>query len=238
MTQQHHRAPVRYATELVGTMLLIVIGCGSAMISAATHRFGLPGIALAFGGVVAGIVLLFGHVSGAHINPAVTIVLATRRRFPWRDVAPYVAAQCIGGVIGAQAMQWLAHRFASDSFATVSLASTTVPSVSVTAALLIEGGWSALLGLAVFTLGDIKRAHTLFAPAFVGTVVFFGALLTGSVTGGSFNPARSLGPAIVTGTWTAHWIYWVAPIVGMWLASQLYSLVASRFHTLRSSPHI
>lgn len=237
MTQLHHRAAVRYAAEVAGTALLIVVGCGSAMVSAATHRFGSPGIALAFGGVVAVIILLFGHISGAHINPAVTIVLATRRRFPWREVSPYLVSQCVGAVLGAQLLHLLAQRLAGASFATVLLASTTVPSVSVTNALLIEGGWSALLGLAVFTLGDIKRAHALFAPAFVGTVVFFGALLTGSVTGGSFNPARSLGPAIVTGTWTAHWIYWVAPIGGMLLASQLYSLVAPRVDAWRSSPH-
>ena len=92
-----------------------------------------------------------------------------------------------------------------------------------------EAAGTALLALSIFALSDLKRAHVSLAPLLVGTVVFLGALLTGAVTGGSFNPARSLGPAIVTNTWTTHWIYRVAPIGGMVIASQLYTLPTPRF---------
>src|SRR4051812_26835910 len=99
--------PRRCAVESLGTFVLVVIGAGSVMVAARTHAFGQTGIALAFGLAVTLIVASSGHSSGAHINPAVTIGLSSVGRFPWRDAAPYVAAQCVGAVFGSVVLAWL-----------------------------------------------------------------------------------------------------------------------------------
>lgn len=184
------------------------------MVSAKTHAFGHSGVALAFGLAVTLCVAALGHLSGAHINPAVTIGFWSVRRFPGREVIPYVAAQCLGAIGASAVLVWL--------LGPVGHLGATVPGLSIARSFLVEMGYTGLLGFVIMGVATDERASPSIAPFAIGATVFAGALVTGPLTGGSFNPARSLGPAVVGGIWTAHWLYWVAPICGMVAAMHLY----------------
>lgn len=198
----------RYAAEFIGTSILVAIGPGAVMVAASTNAFGHLGVALAFGLAVTFIVASTGRIGGAHINPAVTLGFWATRQFPTRDVIPYIVAQCAGAVAASVACGWL--------LGPVGDFGATVPAVSTLRALAIEGGYSAILGLVIVGVGGSPAA-----PFAIGATVFAGALVTGPLTGGSFNPARSLGPAVAGGIWTAHWLYWMAPILGVWTGMRL-----------------
>ena len=129
------------------------------------------------------------------------------RRFPARDVAPYMAAQCVGAVAAAFALRWLLEP--------VGGLGATVPTVSLGRAFAVEFGYSAILAFVIMGVATDERAPAAVAPFALGATVFAGALVTGPLTGGSFNPARSLGPAVAGGGWTARWVYWLAPTLGM-----------------------
>ena len=204
----------RYAAEAIGTAALVAVGPGAAMVSASTHAFGHTGVALAFGLVITFVVAATGHLGGAHINPAVTIAFWSVRRFPGREVAPYVLAQCLGATAAAFALRWI--------LGPVGGLGATVPALSLGRAFVVELGYSGLLAFVIMGVATDERAPAGIAPFALGATVFAGALVTGPLTGGSFNPARSLGPALAGGGWTAHWIYWVAPIAGMIAAMHVY----------------
>ena len=204
----------RYAAEALGTFALVAIGPGAVMVAAKTSAFGVQGVALAFGLVITIVVAATGHLGGAHINPAVTIGFWSVRRFPGRDVAPYVLAQCVGAITASAALSWL--------LGPVGNFGATIPALSLGRSFAIEAGYSALLGFVIMGVATDARTPASVAPFAIGAAVFAGALVTGPLTGGSFNPARSLGPAVVGGIWTAHWLYWAAPILGMTLAIRLY----------------
>lgn len=204
----------RCLAEGVGTGILVALGCGAIMVEEQTHAFGHSGIASAFGLAVALVVGATGHVGGAHINPAVTIGLWSAGRHPGREVAPYVAAQLTGAVVASAALVWLLGPVAS--------AGATLPSVGLAQAAAIEGGFTAVLGLVIMGVALDPRGPASLAPILLGATVCLGALVTGPLTGGSFNPARSFGPALVTGTWRAHWLYWVAPVLGMIVGLKAY----------------
>ena len=204
----------RYAAEAIGTFALVAVGPGAVMVSASTHAFGHTGVALAFGLVIAFVVAATGHLSGAHINPAVTIGFWSVRRFPAREVMPYVVAQCAGATASALTLRWI--------LGPVGALGATVPALSLGRAFAVEFGYSALLAFVIMGVATDERAPAGVAPFALGATVFAGALVTGPLTGGSFNPARSLGPAFAGGGWTAHWLYWLAPIAGMVSAMHLY----------------
>jgi aquaporin NIP len=207
----------RLGAEAVGTFMLVAVGPGAAMVAASTHAFGHAGVALAFGLVIAFVVAAIGHLSGAHINPAVTLAFWSVRRFPARDVIPYIAAQCAGATAAAFVLRWLLGPVADIG--------ATVPSISVGRAFAVEAGYSAFLAFVIMGVATDERAPAGVAPFALGATVFAGALVTGPLTGGSFNPARSMGPAIAGGAWTAHWLYWLAPVAGMVVAMHLYDLL-------------
>jgi MIP family channel proteins len=204
----------RYTAEAIGSFALTIVGPGAIMVSATTHAFGHVGIALAFGLVIAFVVAATGHLGGAHINPAVTIAFWSVRRFPARDVVPYVAAQCAGATIGAMGLLHV--------LGPVGGLGVTVPSITLGRAFGVELVYSALLAFVIMGVATDERSPAGVAPFALGATVFAGALVTGPLTGGSFNPARSFGPALVAGSWTAHWLYWLAPIMGMIAAMHLY----------------
>lgn len=204
----------RYLAEFIGTFILVAIGPGAAMVAASTHAFGHPGVALAFGLVVTLCVASLGHLSGAHINPAVTIGFWSVRRFQARDVVPYVIAQCLGAIAASAVLVWL--------LGPVGNFGATVPAISTARAFAVEAGYTAILGLVIMGVATDARTPPAIAPFAIGSTIFAGALVTGPLTGGSFNPARTLGPAIVGGVWTAHWLYWVAPVLGMIVAMRTY----------------
>ena len=187
------------------------------MVAARTHAFGHAAIALAFGLAVTIIVAGAGHLSGAHVNPAVTIGFWSIGRFPSRDVLPYIAAQCIGAILGSAFLLWVLGNVASMG--------GTVPAIPVPQAFAVEMGFSGLLAFVIMSVATDDRGSASHAPLVLGATVFAGALVTGPITGGSFNPARSLGPAVFSGDWTSHWLYWAAPILGMLLAMRLYEML-------------
>lgn len=197
----------RYVAEALGTFMLVAIGPGAAMVAAKTHAFGHTGVALAFGLAVTLVVAFSGHLGGAHINPAVTIGFWSLRRFPGRDVLPYVIAQCAGGIAASFALGWILGP--AGAFG------ATVPALPLAQSFAVEAGYTAILGFVIMGVATDERTPASVAPFAIGATVFAGALVTGPLTGGSFNPARTLGPAVAGGIWTAHWLYWAAPIVGM-----------------------
>ena len=204
----------RLAAEALGTFMLVALGPGAVMVAAKTHAFGQLGIALAFGAVVGITVAATGHVGGAHINPAVTIGFWSVRRFPGYLVAPYVAAQCVGAVAASFVLRAI--------LGPIGQLGATTPAISPARAFAVEAGYSAILGFVIAAVATDERASKQLAPVVIGATVFLGALVTGPLTGGSFNPARSLGPAIAGGIWTAHWLYWIAPIGGVVAAMRGY----------------
>ena len=204
----------RWAAEALGTFALVAVGPGAAMVAARTGAFGHTGVALAFGLVVTLVVAATGHLGGAHVNPAVTIALWSVRRFPGREVLPYVVAQCAGAVAASLALRWVLGDAGGHG--------ETVPALTVGRTFAVEAGYSALLAFSIRAVATDERAQAAAAPFVVGATVFAGALVTGPLTGGSFNPARTLGPAVAGGVWTAHWLYWAAPILGMVAAVHAY----------------
>jgi len=205
----------RFVAEFVGTFALVAIGPGAVMVAASTHAFGQVGIALAFGLVITLCVASTGHVSGAHINPAVTIGFWSIGRFPIHDVVPYLVAQCTGAIAAAGFLRWVLGPIANLG--------ATVPALALPQAFAVEMGYSALLAFVIMGVATDDKSPPAVAPFAIGATVGAGALVTGPLTGGSFNPARSLGPAVVSGVWAAHWLYWVAPIAGMIAAMRLYA---------------
>ena len=215
MTQTSHLK--RYAAELFGTFALVAIGAGSVMVSAQTHAFGHIGASLAFGLVVTIIVASSGHLGGAHVNPAVTLGFWSIGRFPSRDVVPYVVSQCIGAIAASSLLGWI--------LGPVGNFGATVPSLPLAQAFVVEMGFSGVLAFVIMGVATDRRTPPSVAPFAIGATVCVGALVTGPLTGGSFNPARSLGPAVAGATWTEHWLYWIAPIAGMMCAMRLYDLL-------------
>ena len=203
----------RHVAECMGTAVLVLVGTGAAMVATSTHAFGHAGVSLAFGAIVCVLVAALGTISGAHLNPAVTVALWSIGRFPRREVPPYLLAQCLGAV-GAS----LALRAALGS---VGRMGATIPTIGVARSLAVEGVYSAILATGIALLALDPRTPRSLPPLAIGAAVFVGALVTGPLTGGSFNPARSLGPAIVGQEWQGHWLYWVGPIAGMLLGARL-----------------
>jgi MIP family channel proteins len=207
----------RCLAEFLGTFTLVVLGPGAIMVAERTHAFGHTGVSIAFGLAVALVIAAVGHISGAHINPAVTIGLWSVRRFRGSDVTAYVVAQCAGAVLASGLSGWVLGPVASYG--------VTVPSLTLGRAFVVELGYSALLGFVIVALSSDDRAPGPLAALLIGATVFAGALVTGPLTGGSFNPARSFGPAVMSGRWNAHWLYWAAPIVGMLASMRLYDFL-------------
>jgi MIP family channel proteins len=204
----------RAIAEAIGTFFLVLIGTGSIIMDDVSGGgVGLLGVALSFAFVILAMIYAVGHLSGAHINPAVTIGFWSIGRFPSRDAAVYVLAQCAGAVLASIVLGALLDP---------PVFGQTVPTVGTGAAFGVEWLLSFALMFVVVAVATDDRVATGFAGLAVGLVVGFDILVGGFLTGGSMNPARSLGPAVASGEWTAHWIYWLAPIAGMVAAAWTY----------------
>ena len=176
---------------------------------------GHVGVALSFAFVVTAMVYALGHVSGAHINPAVTIAFWSVRRFPLSDVVPYVAAQCAGATMASLILMGI--------LGPAGKLGATLPAVGWPKAFLVEWLLSFVLMLVIMAVATDDRVPEGIAGVAVGLTVGFCALMGGPLTGASMNPARSLGPAVAGSLWIAHWLYWVAPITGMIAAAWTYN---------------
>jgi aquaporin NIP len=209
----------RALAEAVATFALVFAGCGAIVVDAERDQaLGTVGIAAVFGLVILAMVYATGHLSGAHLNPAVTLAFTAARHFPLRDAAAYVPAQLVGAVGGA-----LVLRLAWDG--TPADLGATVPSVGTGSALVYELVLTAMLMFVVVAVATDTRAVGSAAAIAIGATVGLDALFGGDVTGASMNPARSFGPALVSGTWTDFWIYVVGPVVGALVGAALYQAI-------------
>lgn len=223
----------RFAAELIGTFWLVLGGCGSAVLAAAFPQvgIGLLGVAFAFGLTVLTMAYAIGHVSGCHLNPAVTVGLWTGGRFPTKDVIPYIIAQVVGAIIAAFLLYLIASGKAGFDLAKSGLAANGFGDHS-------PGGYSLTAGLiteVVMTfmflfiiLGSTHgKAPAGFAPIAIGLGLTLIHLISIPVTNTSVNPARSTGPALVVGGWALQqlWLFWVAPIAGAILSGLAYRVV-------------
>ena len=211
----------RLGAEAIGTFWLVFGGCGSAVLAAAFPEvgIGLVGVSLAFGLTVLTMAYAVGHISGCHLNPAVTVGLWAGGRFPAGEVLPYIAAQVVGGVVGAGILYLIASGAAGFDIAG-GLASNGYGEHS-------PGGYSLLSGLVaelvltfmflfVIMGATDPRAPAGFAPIAIGLALTLIHLISIPVTNTSVNPARSTGPAMFVGGWALAqlWLFWVAPLVG------------------------
>ena len=218
--------------ELIGTFILIFTGCAVAVAAILQRPTAGPGIydslavALAFGLALVVIVAAIGHVSGAHVNPAITLALAVTKKFSWQYVPIYLVAQLVGAVLGAIAV-WITYGGAAREAA--SLAATfPTDGVGDLQALVVEILVTFVLVFVVISVATDERAPAGVAPLAVGFALACGVLIAGPITGGSLNPARTLGPMIMAGQFNALWVYIVGPIVGAVLAAVAYDRFASQ----------
>ena len=202
--------------EFVGTFALIFIGAGAGAIGVG----GLVGVAFAHGLVVLGFAYAYGHISGTHINPAVTFGLLIGGEISLQDAIGYWVVQLLGGIVGAFA---LSFALSGTEFANAGLGATTLAAgVSPAAGFVVELLLTFFLVNAIFNTAVSGKAGNL-APVAIGLTLTFSILMGGPLTGASLNPARTLGPAIASGNFADIWLYFAGPLVGAALAALLYT---------------
>jgi len=219
----------RLAAEFLGTFWLVLGGCGSAVLAAAfpTLGIGFVGVALAFGLTLLTMAFAIGHISGCHINPAVTVGLVTGGRFPARELVPYVVAQVLGGIAAAAVLYVIASGKAgfdlSAGFASNGYADHSPGGYSLVSCLVTEVVMTFIFLIVILGSTD-ARAPKGFAAIPIGLALTLIHLISIPVTNTSVNPARSTGPAIFVGGWALGqlWLFWLAPIVGAALAGVVY----------------
>ena len=223
----------RAGAEFLGTFWLVFGGCGSAVLAAAFPGLGIGfvGVAFAFGLTVLTMAYAIGHISGCHLNPAVSVGLAVGRRFSWGDVLPYIGAQVLGAIAGAGVLYVIASgRVGFDlagGFASNGYGSHSPGGYSTEAAFVAEAVLTFMFLMIILGATD-RRAPAGFAPIAIGLGLTLIHLISIPVTNTSVNPARSTGPAIFVGGWALSqlWMFWVAPILGAAVAGVVYPLLA------------
>jgi MIP family channel proteins len=219
------------AAEALGTFALVFAGCGAIMVDAKTGALGHLGVALSFGLVIMVMIYALGHISGAHFNPAVTLTFALTRHFPWARTAAYWGAQLSGAIVAAALLR--------GSLGDYAHVGATLPSGSQGQAFLWELVLTFFLMLVIMAVATDSRAVGEAAAIAIGGTVGLDALFGGPITGASMNPARSIGPALVSGDLHALWLYIVAPCIGAALAGLTYQFLRgerTRPARLASSP--
>ncbi|MHA2799007.1 aquaporin Z [Vibrio harveyi] len=220
----------KYMAEVFGTFWLVLGGCGSAVLAAGFPDIGigLLGVSLAFGLTVLTMAFAIGHISGCHLNPAVTVGLWAGGRFDTKDVIPYIIAQVIGGVIAGGVLYVIATGQAGfdvvgSGFASNGYGEHSPGQYSVVAALVTEVVMTMMFLIVIMGATD-KRAPQGFAPIAIGLCLTLIHLISIPVTNTSVNPARSTGVAVFVGDWAVSqlWLFWVAPIVGGILGALIY----------------
>lgn len=220
----------KYMAEVFGTFWLVLGGCGSAVLAAGFPDvgIGLLGVSLAFGLTVLTMAFAIGHISGCHLNPAVTIGLWAGGRFDTKDVVPYIIAQVIGGVIAGGILYVIATGQAGfdvvgSGFAANGYGAHSPGQYSMVSALVTEVVMTMMFLIVIMGATD-KRAPQGFAPIAIGLCLTLIHLISIPVTNTSVNPARSTGVAVFVGDWAVSqlWLFWVAPIVGGILGALIY----------------
>ena len=219
----------RCTAEFIGTFWLVFGGCGSAVLAAAFPQvgIGLLGVSLAFGLTVLTMAYAIGHISGCHLNPAVSVGLVAGKRFPVSELIPYVVAQVIGGIAGAGVLYVIASGkpgFILGGFASNGYGANSPGGYSLIAALVAEVVLTFMFLIVIMGSTD-RRAPQGLAPIAIGLCLTLIHLISIPVTNTSVNPARSTGPAIFVGGWALSqlWLFWVAPIIGGAIAGLVYA---------------
>jgi aquaporin Z len=223
----------KYGAEFIGTFWLVLGGCGSAVIAAAFPNvgIGLLGVSLAFGLTLLTMAYAIGHISGCHINPAVSLGLWAGGRFPAKDLLPYIVAQVLGGIVAGGVLYAIASGQpsfdVSAGFASNGYGDHSPGGYGLWSALICEVVMTMMFLLIIMGATD-KRAPQGFAPIAIGLGLTLIHLISIPVTNTSVNPARSTGVAIYVGDWALGqlWLFWVAPIVGAILGAVVYKLVS------------
>jgi aquaporin NIP len=212
-----------YLAELIGTFALVFCGTGAVVINQQTGALGHVGVAMTFGLIVLVMVYAFGQVSGAHLNPAVTMGFAVARRFPLKEVTPYIVAQLAGAGLASLVVLLL--------FPGSATLGATVPAGSSVQSFVLETILTFLLMLVVLQVAHGAKETGIMAGAAIGATVGLEAMFAGPISGASMNPARSLAPALLSGELGGLWIYLVAPCLGSLLATVTWlALDADRQH--------
>lgn len=205
--------------ESFGTFSIIFFGCSSIILNEISQgSLGHAGVNLTFGLVVGLLVISLTALSGAHFNPAVTIGLVFLRQFPLKVAPFYIAAQFLGGILGALALKLL--------FSDLASLSATSPSGSVLQSFSVEVFLTMFLMFAVAVISSKPELSTWKIAVIIGVIIIAAGLIGGTISGASMNPARSFGPALVAGDLTTLWIYMIAPIFGSLLGASIFKIVS------------
>jgi aquaporin Z len=224
----------KYGAEFFGTFWLVLGGCGSAVLAAAFPNvgIGLLGVSLAFGLTVVTMAYAIGHISGCHLNPAISVGLCVGGRFPATQLLPYIVAQVLGAVVAGGVLYLIASGKAgfdvTAGFAANGYGEHSPGGYSLQAALICEVVMTAMFLVVILGATD-KRAPQGFAPLAIGLCLTLIHLISIPVTNTSVNPARSTGVAVYVGGWAVSqlWLFWVAPIVGAVLGAAIYRFIGS-----------
>jgi MIP family channel proteins len=203
--------------EAIGTFALVFAGAGAVVVDARTHELGHVGVAITFGLVIMAMIYAVGHISGAHFNPAVSFAFALTRHFPWPRVVAYWAAQLTGALLAAALIR--------GSLGADAHTGATLPSGSQGQSFLWELVLTFFLMFVIMAAATDTRAVGEAAAIAIGGTVGLDAMFGGPVSGASMNPARSIGPAFVSGDLHALWLYVVAPLAGATLGALAYQFI-------------
>jgi aquaporin NIP len=215
----------KYFAELLGTFALVFCGTGAIIINQETSGVvSHVGIAVTFGFIVMSMIYTFGNISGAHLNPAVTIAFTLSGRFPPKELLPYIISQIVGALLASIVLHYL--------FPNNELLGTTLPAGSEGQSFILEFILTFFLMLVIINVATGSKEQGMFAGLAIGSVVLLEAMFAGPICGASMNPARSLAPALVSGHLTHLWIYLVATTAGAALAIPVW-----KFLTLDHSKH-
>jgi aquaporin Z len=223
----------RMSAEFLGTFWLVFGGCGAAVLAAAFPQLGIGfvGVALAFGLTVMTMAFAIGHISGCHLNPAVTVGLAVAKRFPWSNVLAYVVVQVLGAMVAGGVLYTIASGkpgFSPGGFAANGFGEHSPGGYSMESAILGECLLTFMFLMIILGATD-KRAPAGFAPIAIGLGLTLIHLIGIPIDNLSVNPARSTGPAVIVGGWALQqlWLFWIAPIVGAAVAGLAYPWLAT-----------
>ncbi|TWT93773.1 MIP/aquaporin family protein [Stieleria varia] len=205
----------RCVAEFLGTYCLILMGCGAMVVQQRSELLTHPGVALTWGLVVMAMIYTFGHISGAHINPAVTIAMAALSKITWKETAFYVVVQCLGATAAAACLRLV---LGMDE----SLLGATNSSLPTWSAFAVEFMMTTILMMVVMGVSTGAKEETITAGLAVGATIAIEAMVAGPLTKASMNPARSLGPALMSGSLDQLWIYLLAPIAGALTGAMIY----------------